>query len=127
MFFGALKSYDKRIVQRGGGRSMHEEDVFEITNNQCPFDSPSEQALWEFFDKTSMTLPFREGESSVGKKKVPRLEEVGDDVTLFLEPNMEDFESDSEDERRPRNTRVTERDILQEQFRLCRVCDIYYN
>ncbi|CAJ0604872.1 unnamed protein product [Cylicocyclus nassatus] len=63
-----------------GGRSMHEEDVFEKTDNHCPFDSPSEQALWEFFDKTPVTLPFKEGES---------WKEVGDDDdVLSLEANM---------------------------------------
>ncbi|VDK83338.1 unnamed protein product, partial [Cylicostephanus goldi] len=109
-------------TKTGGGRSIQEKDFFEKSNNQCPFDSPSEQALWEFFDKTPMTVPFKEGESSVGKKKAghPEEELLEDDDAHFVEPNMEDFESDSEDDRRPRNARVTERDIIQEQFRLFR-------
>ncbi|CAJ0589667.1 unnamed protein product [Cylicocyclus nassatus] len=102
----------------GGGRSLRDENAFANANEPTPFESSTEQALWEYFDNTPTTVPFKEGESSVGKRK--RAASPDDELVSSLspEPNMDDFLSDSEDGR-PRHQRFTEKDILEEQILLC--------
>ncbi|VDN36107.1 unnamed protein product [Cylicostephanus goldi] len=117
----SLNAEKRYRAQTGGGRSFNEENAFANKNDPSPFENATEQALWEYFDNTPTTVPFKEGESFVGKRK--RAATPDDDVlshSLSPEPNMDDFLSDSEDDRdrRPKHPRVTEKDMLEEQMLL---------
>ncbi|CAJ0591144.1 unnamed protein product [Cylicocyclus nassatus] len=64
--------------QNRGGVLVAEERIFAKTNNACPFDSPSEEKPWNFFDNTPITKLFIESESRMGKRKSPAYEDNHD-------------------------------------------------
>ncbi|CAJ0589332.1 unnamed protein product [Cylicocyclus nassatus] len=136
--FAAEKKYRSRT---GGGLSISEETRFSRNNDSCLFETPAEEKLWSFFENTPVTTPFVEGESHVGKRNSPAREgNRGHEE----EPLMVDFESDTDLEeedygagtdrqldlggggggggdaraKMKNRLRVTEADLLQEQYRL---------
>ncbi|VDM85354.1 unnamed protein product [Strongylus vulgaris] len=53
-----------KMPKKGGSLPQH---YNAFAQKQCPFENAAEEQLWGFFDNTPTTVPFREGESHVGK------------------------------------------------------------